>query len=46
MDQLSRVNELEPLDELMQDVPVMSVLENLLADGIVQVSLHEIEDQI
>lgn len=40
MDDVCRVQILHALEDLIHDEPVMDVLEDLLADGVVQVCLH------
>ena len=46
MEQVSRVHIFEALQALVNDVLLVNVLKNVSADNRVQVSVHEIEDQI
>ena len=40
----SAVQELDSFDDLINDKPVMDILEDLLANGIVQVGFHKLKD--
>lgn len=46
MDDVCRVQILHALEDLIHDEAVMDVLEDLLPDGVVQVGLHVLKNQI
>lgn len=46
MNYLGRVHELNTLQNLIQNEPLMDILQNFLSDCIVEVSLHELKDKI
>ena len=46
MDDLGGVKVFHGLEELVHDVAVVEILEYFLADSVVEISLHELEDQV
>lgn len=46
MDDICRMKIFHSFTDLVHNISVMQVLENLLTDGIVKISFHELKDEI